>query len=77
MSDDPEGLEREAASLLRTAELLRIGVAAISRLEAQVAALRARERSIIDHTWGYACGDGSVPSTKIQDKIIEAVGQNP
>lgn len=37
-----------------------------------IAALRKRERAIIDQAWGYACGDGSVPSTEIQDKIIAA-----
>jgi hypothetical protein len=40
-----------------------------------IAALRARERAIIDYTWGYACNDGSVPSSKIQDKIIAAIEQ--
>ena len=31
-------------------------------------------RKVIDQTWGEALEDGSVPSTKLQDKIIEAVG---
>ncbi len=46
---------------------------AIEGYEAEIVRLQARERAIIDHAWGYACGDGSVPSTKIQDKIIAAV----
>jgi len=36
-------------------------------------ALRARERKIIDETWGEALEDGSMPSTKLQDKIIAAI----
>ncbi len=30
-------------------------------------------RAIIDHTWGYALEDRSVPSTNIQDQILAAV----
>lgn len=30
-------------------------------------------RSVIDATWGEALEDGSVPSTKLQDKILAAV----
>ncbi len=39
----------------------------------EIERLRARERRIIDETWGEALEDGSVPSTKLQDKIIAAV----
>ena len=35
-----------------------------------------RERHIIDATWGEALMDGSVPSTKLQDKILAAVADN-
>ena len=34
-------------------------------------------RKAIDVTWGYALEDGSVPSTKIQDKIIATVRAAP
>lgn len=30
-------------------------------------------RAVIDQTWGEAMEDGSVPSTKLQDKIMDAV----
>lgn len=45
----------------------------IIKLETELAQLRARERKIIDQAWGEALEDGSVPSTKLQDKIIAAV----
>lgn len=34
-------------------------------------------REIIDATWGVACDDGSVPSTKLQDKIIALLAASP
>lgn len=45
----------------------------IGALRAEIERLRARERKIIDETWGEALEDGSMPSTKLQDKIIAAV----
>lgn len=47
------------------------------RAEAERDAMREREdkllRAVIDETWGQALEDGSVPSTKLQDKIIAVV----
>lgn len=45
----------------------------LGELSVEIERLRARERRIIDETWGEALMDGSVPSTKIQDKILARI----
>jgi hypothetical protein len=48
-------------------------VAAQAEIERLRADRESYARRVIDETWGEALEDGSVPSTKLQDKILAAV----